>query len=641
MHYLKKIFLTFVVGFFVVNHDTVRCGMPMGMPGGSDTSGFPMISEDQLKELEELNKMIEETVATQLSPEEQAQFYKDVDELTKMFENMSPEEFEQFMGDLFTEQVPPPPSAPPVQIQQKKEEIVIPVLTGEQQQKIATLLVVIDDIVKQIHTFLLQVVSYPDLSKRIENWAKKNRIANWPTNMDWDQFKLAIEIFVNKLIIAKEQDPVTKVYKYLLLLIEDESLFNNLAQLQVALNQEVPQIEVPELGVGVLSVETKKAIQNTCEKIAESLYVVTIPNALDELFAKLEPEATTLRESEEAMRIRALEEAGRPLPSGYVVRAGVEPVDRFEPSYDYGYSPYTPSYGYEPSYTSSRQPSYEDNQNRGRFGSEERSPREVSGKKHIEKKEEKKDKDKKDKKEEKKDKAIEINSDIERLLAKISNELDEIEEVITSDDRLELIHEYLLENETDNPVDIDLALRAITMLKKKTERAKSNIKAVKNKICNLKDKELEHYTKELNKVIDEHIDLNEFIKNINKVSYKTDSEKRKISNEKRWAYFGDEDVLTTTQVQKQQLQTKVPAPVKITDIKTSINEFTVKIDCAKDKEPKEEKKKPKKEQKKKILKKRTPAVVTQPEQAPIQPITIDDTPSGIESILQKVPTTRE
>ncbi len=54
-------------------------------------------------ELEEANKAIEEYIGS-LSPEEQAEFNKQVDEMSQMFENMNEDEFEKFLGEMFAEE---------------------------------------------------------------------------------------------------------------------------------------------------------------------------------------------------------------------------------------------------------------------------------------------------------------------------------------------------------------------------------------------------------------------------------------------------------------------------------------------------------------------------------------------------------
>lgn len=357
MNFFRATIYASVFGVMISGYNQLYSGAG-GLPGNG---GFPTFSEQELKELEEFNKFIEQQVANELTPEQQAQFYKEVDELTQMFSTMNPEELDKFMGDFFADQTPPPPPVPSVaQSFAKVEEVEVPKLSGEQKQKIATILMVLDDIIKQSHMFLLQVSISSNFPTRIEKWGKNNLIPHWQPNLTWNAFKLAIELFINKLILAKEQDPKTKAYKYLLGIIEDESLFNSLAQLQTSLNVYVPQIEVPEIAEK-LSTPSKEALQNTCNKLAESLYVLNLPKAFDELFLKFEPEAIKLREAEEMAAARALEESRYPGAPGYVVQAGVEPIEGYGGGYsDYGYNPYAhyaPSY--EPQYRPSYEPSYQ------------------------------------------------------------------------------------------------------------------------------------------------------------------------------------------------------------------------------------------------------------------------------------------
>src|SRR5690606_33772856 len=53
------------------------------------------------KELMEASRAIEEAVA-QMSPEEQAEFNRAVEEMTKILEEMPDDEFDQFLEDLFS-----------------------------------------------------------------------------------------------------------------------------------------------------------------------------------------------------------------------------------------------------------------------------------------------------------------------------------------------------------------------------------------------------------------------------------------------------------------------------------------------------------------------------------------------------------
>jgi len=276
------------------------------------------MSEMQLeKELMEASEAIDDYVKT-LSSEEQAEFNRAVEEVSEMIEGMSEEEFNKFLSEMFAgeeetdKEAVLTPEEIPVEEEEEEEE---PVVTPEQQRKIDNVLAMIDGITKEINLFITKVQSSPDLPGNIERWGKKGKIKEWPDKLAWADFKKQLESFVQKLYKVKEQDPKTKEYKYAGDLLEDETLFNNLAQLQVKLTKNVIKIEIPEFGLQKMSKKSKEVAKIVVITLTESIYTLKIPEALDTLFEKYEPKAEKIRKEEEEAEKKAAEAAKKTAPS--------------------------------------------------------------------------------------------------------------------------------------------------------------------------------------------------------------------------------------------------------------------------------------------------------------------------------------
>src|SRR5439155_11324401 len=85
---------------------------PKGMGPLVPEGAMPNLSEADLAELEQFEQSlaqasqeIDQYIAT-LSPEEQTQFYQSVQEMESMLENMSEDEFQQLMGEMFPGMIP-------------------------------------------------------------------------------------------------------------------------------------------------------------------------------------------------------------------------------------------------------------------------------------------------------------------------------------------------------------------------------------------------------------------------------------------------------------------------------------------------------------------------------------------------------
>jgi hypothetical protein len=330
---LSTFFLSFMMLFVHSSTNSMGAGMDM---------------QSIQQELEEANRAIEEYVAS-LPPEEQAEFNKAVDEISQMFDNMSEEEFEKFLGEMFIEEpMPEPYFESPSPTTQIEPTIATPTLTNEQKKKVENVIKVIDDIIRQSNVFLVQVNSSLETSNNIDEWGKAGKITNWQPGAEWENLKTDIEKFVQKLYKIQDKDLTTSDYKYLSDLIEDEASINNLIQLQTNLNSFIPRIEISEFDIHALSAQSKTALKNALQEYTENLYVVAIPKALDDIFEKHEPAALKAKEAEEAAEKKALDTLKRPRTPAAATSAGASEESRSS-GYDYGYG-YGSNYGYDGGY---------------------------------------------------------------------------------------------------------------------------------------------------------------------------------------------------------------------------------------------------------------------------------------------------
>lgn len=591
------------------------------------TAGMMPNMQDFEKEFEEANKAIEEYVAS-LSPEEQAAFNQSVADMTQMFENMSEDEFEKFLGEMFAdESMMMEPNPFDALGSEPQEEVVEIVLNPQDKKKAESAIIMLDDLIKQSNLFMVIVNSSADLPNRINQWAKKGAISNWQTGADWITFKTELEVFIQKLYRSEEQDLTTKKYKYLLELIADEALYNNLIQLDTQLKALVPTISVPEFSIQKLSKQSKQAIKDVLTKYTESFYLLNIPKALDDLFMKYAPEEEKIRLAEEAATRRAQELAR-------VTRTPVAPSQAGTPeseggygndNYYGGYDPYGSNYGYS-NYGSPYGGGY--NSNYGGYspdyasGSESRGgPNggggETSGGGSAggtgEEKEEKEEKDKKDKKI-KKDNFI-PNYEIERALADIKTGLADIKAAMVNEEDATKPTKLtdLVENIKNAKIDESLASVILpTIIDKKITLITEALETINKQASKLNAGDLVHYQREVTKSFDDNKkELEELRKSINTFEAKTKeeldaaeeyakahpdqakSEKfdiSKLSDAQRWAYFGAEDNTLIEDADRQLLET-ITSRVSLFDIKKNIDNIFKELDKFTTKKPRVEKKK--------------------------------------------------
>lgn len=576
--------------------------------------------EDFEKELAEANRAIEEYVAS-LPPAEQEEFNRQVEDMSRMFENMSEDEFEKFLGEMFADE--PMMEQNPFEAVQPTPQEVVPevVLSAEDKKKVETVIAILEDIIKQSNLFMVIINSASDLPERINQWAKKGRIANWQNEADWTSFKLELESFVQRLYRIQEQDLTTKKYKYLFELIADEALYNNLIELRTELKNVVPTIDIPEFSVQKLSDESKTAIQTVLAKYAESFYLLGIPKSLDTLFEKYAPEEEKIRAAEEAATKRAQELARMGRTPAAQTEAGVEEMDYgygdyygggydsyypYSGGYDYR-SPYGYDYGYSPDYGSSYgggSGGYGSGSGSGRgessggSGSAARASRQTT-------EEEEKTKDEKDKKE--KRERFTPNYELDTAVRDIKKDLEEIKSALSTTEENPTKLANLVQHITKEDEKIDEILAGYVLprvLDKKLDDIESALKKIAAKELNQDD--LTHYQKEVKKLFDDYKkELDTLLKSINSFEEKkTEEEKREaeeakkvlpvgteeeakkknvetLSPAKQWAYFGGSDSSLTSDEDVKLKETITPVSLfiirdKITKLLKSVKSFEEK-----------------------------------------------------------------
>jgi len=585
---------------------------------------MPISMQDMEKEMAEANRAIEEYVAS-LPPEEQAEFNRQVETMTQMFENMSDEEFEKLLGEMFNEEsMPQPDFSQAPQLMMEEEIVEAPQLNVEQLKKVETAIAILNDIIKQSNMFMILINSSPELPNRINNWGKKGIISDWQEGMTWETLKIDLEYFIQKLYKAQEQDISSKEYRFLLDLIADEALYNNLIQLKTNLNTLLPIINIPEFGIQKISTQSKEAIQNILKKYTEGFYLLTIPKALDAIFEKYEPQAKKIRESESAATKRALEASKEPRSPVESSEAGVESEMGYDSGYgSYGYDDYSPYYGggygndYSPYYGGGGYDDYgysPSNDYGGGSGGGSGSSgggRSSGGGGSDRFSDDKKDEDKKGKEKEEAEEYM-PNDEITELIGKIKTTLGSINKTISGEEYsqntpkiTELVAHISDEKQSVND---DLANLVLPIqIDKKIVELSNDLKKIDSlaKTKKLNSTTLKVYQKEIKKVFDKNTkelkDLRAIITQFEpqtkeelaalelatKASGKEQEAPKKVdvtklSPEKRWAYFADEEAKKALEDSgddtKGQFVEKNSNPKSLIDIKKDIDSLFKEVD---------------------------------------------------------------
>jgi hypothetical protein len=385
-------------------------------------------------------------------------------------------------------------------------------------------------------------------------------------------------------------------------MIADESLYNNLIQLQTSLNSLVPTINLPEFGIQKLSTQSKNTIKDILNKYTEGFYLLSIPQSLDALFEKYAPEAEKIRSAEKAGADRALESARGMRTPASPETAGIGSdsygygygYDSYNPYSDYNYNPYDSynpygDYNYPSDYNYGSDTS-SSNAGGGKGGSRGGNGGGSSGSRR-DKEEPGKESDKN------KPKGIIPQHDIERAIADIKTGLDDIAAAMTDEEgnptkgnptKLANLAETI---NNDTEIDVILAGSTLsTIVDRKLDTVAKALETINKKALNSTD--LSHYKKEVEKAFDKNKneleklskaidtfgkteDIENAAKEAKKKGLPADKTTKKkietLSKEKQWAYFGGDDTLLGTDTNK--LGEKITSRANLLDIKTKINKL--------------------------------------------------------------------
>ncbi|HZW61531.1 MAG TPA: hypothetical protein VFF04_04880 [Candidatus Babeliales bacterium] len=319
---------------------------------------FPPMSQDELLQWKEAVDNEVMKFVESLPEDEQAQFWKDVEEMEQVMQNMSEDELTQFLEDIFVpvEAVAQPElikEEAPVQVAPEEKKETKPVVE-EKVEDINKAIKMLSNIITRTERFLRKLDRIPDISGKIEQWVAKDKIKEWGIDVTWPTLKHDINILDGNVHKIKESlDPKTKQHRYVSDLIKQEALYNNLGKLSSTLTKYEPLVEAPELSTTkqanvTVSKEVRDAIREILGAFAETIYTLDVNKELTTLIEKYEPRAKEHREEEEKAEKRAHEEAKKPRtpspkkeaaapkgPKGYTPTGGGE---FYEPYYG-GYTP--------------------------------------------------------------------------------------------------------------------------------------------------------------------------------------------------------------------------------------------------------------------------------------------------------------
>lgn len=343
----QPLFRRIIVSFLVLITSITLAMGPMGM--GNPNMGMPSLEDIQAMEAE-----IDKFVRT-LPPEQQQQFYKDVEELTGIMEKMTPEELNDFVGNVFTDAglieqpAPVKPAPKPEPVKTKEEVKPITKVTTAAAAPTEKAVNMINSIIKRTEEFLRKTQVIPEIQSKMNKWVVQKKLLDVAANLDWQTVETQIDELNVLLYHLKEKDPVTSEYKHIGNLIKDEALYNNLATLQVTLDAYVQAIEIPQFGLETVSKESRAAIREVLSQYLEAFYLLNIPAAIKKVKSLYEPRAKELLEQEKNSTEQAYKEAQKNRTLAPAVRSqGTKapyPTESYmQPSRSYDYTPsYTPS----------------------------------------------------------------------------------------------------------------------------------------------------------------------------------------------------------------------------------------------------------------------------------------------------------
>ncbi len=301
----------------------------------------PQMNETEMKQMEneiaEFQKEIES-----LSPEEQASFFKSMEEAVQKIDDLaktdegkalldkldkgsiSDEELDQLINQIVGEEEEA--EVAPTLVEEPKEEpkpVVKPkqILSSKHEQAIDT----INTIIAHSNAFIVKAATVPELPGKIMRW-QRHKLVDWQPGLTWNKLKNDIEQFISNLNILLERDQKTKEYYHIDEFLKHEALYNNLKKIKHIVAEYEPQIEEISPLHKSLSKKSKQAFQKMLSQYSEALYTLNVIEELKKLVAKFQPKAKMSREEEEkAFQKAELEKKKKSLPGAPITVGTREP----------------------------------------------------------------------------------------------------------------------------------------------------------------------------------------------------------------------------------------------------------------------------------------------------------------------------
>lgn len=553
----------------------------------------PMPSSEQdmnqiVQELEKATKEIDNFVKA-LPPAEQEEFNRIVQQVEQkmsqtdpavlerfLTNQMSPEELDQFLGNVF-EGINPPEQKPIEEVATpkatpKKEEKATP----KEISKLDKALDTINTILKRTDSFIVKTQELPELAGKVKRWGKRGLLYDWEPSFEWSKVKKDIDSLRTSLQKLIEKDPKNSTYKYLNDFIAQETLVNNVEKLKTTLVEYEPTIETKVFGVEKMDAMAKKAITRTISAYTEALYRLKIADDLNKIFEKYEPRAEALRKEKEQAEKNA-EFAGQ--RSRYykqdMIVAGEKEADYYsgynpEPDYSNyfgGGSSYQPyDFGSSPFESSSSEKTNEAGEDVGKDsksggsgnGKSGSGSAGKSGNNDSEEKEDSKDKSDKSSsaKSEKKPEVKKESPSIEKGLTETTGFMNIVGYTLKHEPIMKDIKKHILDQDPESKPDARMIAQQIDYL----QQAKKAIDETKAEIEKKKDTQaLFRVQKRLEEdVIKKHkASFDNTIKQIKEIEA---MDQKEISSEKRIAYLGEEPVVAPKTTQPTGKETPVVQP---------------------------------------------------------------------------------
>ena len=287
-----------------------------------------------MQDIEQTAKEIDAFVKT-LPPKEQEEFNRVVKVVEKkmgeadpatlerfLTNQMAPDELDQFLGTMFADIEPAPEqqeeAQPAVTKKEKVKKKPAPEVVSKQDILVAT----IKEIIKKTDSFIVKTQAIPELTTKVKQWGKSNIIYDWDPSFEWEKVKKDIETLRQQLEKAIDKDPKNNKYKFIDEILKNEALTNNITKIKTALSEYEPQIEVSSFGLSKMTEKARTALQRSLSAFTESLYRVSLPKELENIFKTYEPRAKKLRDECENAEKKAVAECQRVRHPAAALEAG-------------------------------------------------------------------------------------------------------------------------------------------------------------------------------------------------------------------------------------------------------------------------------------------------------------------------------